>query len=212
MNLVLLGKPGAGKGYVSEMLKDEYNFYHISTGNLCRQNIKNNTDLGRLASEYVKNGDLVPLEIILNMLKNEIVSNSGANFIFDGFPRTREQAKELEKLVSIDAVILVDVNDDIILNRIAKRRICPNCSKLYILDEVKNEECPICKVKLIIRADDNLEVAEKRIKLYNQETKPLIEYYKNKIYTLDNSKDLDNTKKLIKEITERIYAKVKENV
>lgn len=210
MNIVLLGKPGAGKGYVSEILKNDYGFKHISTGNLCRENIKNNTSLGIIASTYVQKGDLVPLDIILDMLKQALIAQSG-NFIFDGFPRTLQQAEELAKLAHIDAVIFVDVPDEIILERIAKRRICPACSKLFSTDDVKDEICPACNTKLIKRADDDAQVAKKRIELYNQDTKPLIDYYKDKIYTLDNSKTIQNTKKQLKEITERINAKFKEN-
>ncbi|MBE7075123.1 MAG: nucleoside monophosphate kinase [Clostridiales bacterium] len=211
MNIVLLGKPGAGKGYVSEILKNEYGFNHISTGNLCRENIKNNTKLGVLASTYVQKGDLVPLDIILDMLK-QALNNSSDNYIFDGFPRTLIQAQQLNKITPVDYVILVDVPNDIILQRVAKRRICPNCSKLFSTDEVQDEICIVCNTKLTIRADDNLEVAKKRLQLYETETKPLVDFYKDKLLILDNSKDLENTKQQIKEITERIYAKFKENV
>lgn len=195
MNLVLLGKPGAGKGYISTYLEEKYNFKHMSTGDICRKNIKARTTNGILAEEYCKTGQLVPLNIILQMLKQEIEqeTNPNVSYIFDGFPRNVEQAKELEKITTIDAVILIDVPNETILERISNRRICPKCSKMFSVIEAPNEKCLSCGAELQKRADDNLDVAQKRLIIYDKETKPLIDYYKNQLIVLDNSGNIDKT-------------------
>lgn len=204
MNLVLLGKPGAGKGYISDFLKKEYGFYHISTGDLCRKNVKEKTEFGEIIENYTKKGLLVPLNIILKMLKQEVIIHQNENLIFDGFPRNVEQAKELKDITNVDAVILVDVPDTTILERIAKRRICPVCHKMFSTDEVPNEKCLSCNSSLQIRADDNLDVAKNRLSVYEQETKPLVDFYKDKLIKIDNSGRFEDTISFLKSAISKI--------
>lgn len=193
MNLILLGKPGAGKGYVSDYLKSKYGFVHISTGELCRKNIRENTELGKQVEEYIANGKLVPSDIILTMLKQELSANAGKNIILDGFPRTIDQAEALQSIANVDVVIEVDVPDNLILNRIAGRRVCPTCSKVYASEDAPLGVCQNCNSKLVVRKDDDVNIAKQRLKTYEAQTKPLVEYYKSKLIRLDNSGTFQNT-------------------
>lgn len=212
MNIILIGKPGAGKGYISKYLKENYGFTHISTGDICRKNIKEQTSLGKEVEDYCKQGKLVPLNLILQMLKLELKKNADIGFVFDGFPRTVEQAEELDLMAKIDIVLLLDVPDKHILERISKRRICPVCSKIYSLDEVEDERCPVCGEKLIIRADDDLNVAQNRLKVYEKETKPLVDYYKDKLVVIDNSGNIEQTCSKINEIIQKLLQNMGENI
>lgn len=195
MNIVLLGKPGVGKGYISKYFERDFGFKHISTGDLCRKNIKEKTKIGQIVEQFCTSGKLVPLDLILKMLKQELKKSKGQSYIFDGFPRNVQQAQELENIARVDAVVLVDVPDDIILDRISKRRVCTVCNKVYTVDEVANEICPTCGENLQVRADDNVDIVKKRLLVFETETKPLIEYYKDKIVKIDNSGKLEDTLK-----------------
>ena len=212
MNIVLLGKPGAGKGYISNYLQVNYGFTHISTGELCRKNVKENTEYAEIIEEYSQKGQLVPLNVILDMLKKELSIPAPVGYIFDGFPRNVEQAQELDKIASVDIVLFVDVSDEILLNRISKRRICPNCHKMFSTDETQNGKCLSCGTALITRADDDLSVAKNRLVIYETETKPLIDYYANKLIVLDNSGSSEKTFSALKEITEKLLDRTGENV
>lgn len=189
MNIILLGAPGSGKGYISNLLIDEYGFQHISTGNLLRENIKNNTELGRKAQEYMAKGDLVPDSLVLEVLKNAISNNLGKGIIFDGYPRTIEQAKELDKLISIDLVVSINVPESVILERISTRRVCLNCSAVYSANDYNKLVCEKCGGQVIQREDDKEEVVINRLKKYEIQTKPLIDFYKeqNKLINFDNN-------------------------
>jgi len=184
INLVLFGKPGAGKGTQAEFLKSEYNLKHISTGDIFRYNIKNDTTLGKLAKTYIDKGDLVPDEVTIKMLEGEVEQNAGANgFIFDGFPRTTAQAEALDafldsKDMKINATIALEAHDEVLIQRVLERG------------------------KESGRPDDQDEVKiRNRFEEYNQKTAPLISYYrdKNKFYSV-------NGIGAINEITYRIKA------
>ncbi len=207
MNIVLLGKPGAGKGYVSEFLQKEYGLFHLSTGDLCRKHIKNKTTLGIEIEKYTSSGKLVPFNVIMQILKQELDKNVKKDFIFDGFPRNVSQAKELDNMLKIDAVILIDVPNNIILDRISKRRICTSCHKVYSMDNVKNNICSSCGGELEFRKDDNLETAKRRIELYESETQPLIDFYKDKVVVVDNSGSSEKTLKNLKSVTDKLFQK-----
>lgn len=211
MNIVLLGKPGAGKGMFAEFLQKHYGFTHISTGDLCRKNIRDNTIYGKIVEEHISKGQLVPLEIILDMLKSEIKKEASIGFILDGFPRNIIQAKELEKIVDVNAVLMIDVPDEIILERISNRRICPNCHKIYNLKDT-NGKCLECGTVLVKRADDDLKIAKNRLQVYEKETKPLIEYFNKKIIVIDNSSQIDVAISKVKEIIDNLLKKTGENV
>lgn len=203
MNIILLGKPGAGKGYIAQVLKNEYGFAHISTGALCRKNVAEKTELGNVANDFMQKGELVPSEIILKMLKNELNNIQSQNCVFDGYPRTLEQSEELAKIIDVDAVIFVDVPDNVLIDRVLSRKACSKCGTIADFSK-KQTSCPKCGGEYVTRNDDNEEIIKNRLNIYNTETAPLLEFYKSKIISLDNSGDWKNTKQKLKQIIEKL--------
>ena len=182
INIVLFGKPGAGKGTQADFLKHKYNLVHLSTGDIFRFNMKNDTDLGKLAKSYINNGDLVPDEVTINMLQDEVDKNPQAKgFLFDGFPRTIAQAKALDKFLldknqEITATVALEANDEILVQRLLERG------------------------KTSGRSDDqDEEKIRNRYQEYNEKTAPLMDYYKDqhKFYSVDGIG-------AIEEVTERL--------
>lgn len=191
MNIILLGAPGSGKGYISNLIIDEFGFKHISTGNLLRENIKNKTELGKKIESYMNNGELVPDALVLEVLKKALESSAGQSLIFDGYPRTIEQAIELEKLTKIDMVACINVPEDVILDRISSRRVCTSCSAVYSVKEYTGTTCAKCGGEVIQRSDDTPSVIANRLEKYEIQTKPLIDFYKQKglLFDFDNKGD-----------------------
>ena len=185
MNIILLGAPGSGKGYISNLIIDEFGFKHISTGNLLRENIKNGTKLGKEIESYINKGELVPDSLVLEVLKKALNENIGTSIIFDGYPRTIEQAKELEKLTKIDLVACINVPEEVILDRISSRRVCTNCSAVYSVNDYQSTKCEKCGGDVIQRSDDTPDVVINRLKKYETQTKPLIDFYKQKGLLVD---------------------------
>jgi len=191
--IIFLGPPGAGKGTQSQLLKERNGFIQISTGDLLREAVKNQTELGKLAKQYMDEGKLVPDDLIISLIKEKLQEYADKNIIFDGFPRTIPQAESLDNFLShlnknVDAVILFKIEDDEVVKRLAGRRVCPSCGAVYhmIYNPPKIDEiCDKCGAKLIQRDDDKEEVIRKRLEVYHQQTKPLIEYYKSKIVEID---------------------------
>ncbi|NCX28595.1 MAG: adenylate kinase [Rhodobacterales bacterium] len=187
MNLVLFGKPGAGKGTQASFLKEQFNLIHISTGDLFRSNIQNETPLGLLAKSYMDQGDLVPDQVTIDMLEAEVDQNPKAQgFIFDGFPRTLKQADALGKLLeecgeNLDFVIEMRVDDDALVSRITGRSTCGNCGEVF--HDVTNPwpvsgKCPKCSgTEVVRRADDNEDSLRQRLMEYYKKTSSLIGYY-----------------------------------
>ena len=189
MNIVMLGAPGAGKGTVATQIKEKYSLKHISTGDVFRENIKNNTEIGILAKKYIDSGEFVPDDVTIKMVIDRLNQNDCKNgFILDGFPRNINQAKcfdeELEKKsIKINFVIFVDASDKQILKRLAGRRVCEKCNAVYhtINFPTKIEGiCDKCGGKVIKRKDDEDDIIIERLKTYHSQTSPLIEYYKKK--------------------------------
>ena len=186
LNIILFGKPGSGKGTQAEFIKEKYKLVHISTGDLFRQNIKNQTELGKLAQKYMNNGDLVPDTVTIGMLKSEVESNINANgFLFDGFPRTVDQAVSLDKFLDkknlrIDLTIAIDVKEEILIERILNRGITSGR---------KDDQD---KIKIKNRFDE-----------YNSKTSLLEDYYKNQ----NKFKIIDGYGN-IEEITKRLYNQI----
>lgn len=189
MFIVLLGAPGSGKGTVGKILSEKLNLVHISTGDLFRENSKNNTELGKIAKKYIDQGHLVPDDITIKMLEQrleEINSNNG--IMLDGFPRTENQAIALDKLLEknetkIDMALNIDVPFDEIIKRIADRRNCSNCSAIYNItfNPPKQEGiCDACGANLYQREDQKPEVVEERLNIYKSTSESLIKYYENK--------------------------------
>ncbi len=178
MKLVLLGAPGAGKGTQASFLKNKYNLAHISTGDIFRANLKNNTPLGIEAKKFMDNGQLVPDNIVMNMVGNEIENlNNNNGFMLDGFPRTIPQAEFLEKIVKLDAVILFHVPDEEIIRRLTSRRMCKNCGSIT---DNNHDKCPSCGGELFTRDDDREDVIKSRLKVFHEQTEQLIEFYRKK--------------------------------
>jgi len=182
VNAIIFGAPGSGKGTYSALLKDKLNIDVISMGDIFRELMKEDTNLGQTVKSYVRAGLLVPDEITLDILKQHIAKiPKGYGFILDGFPRTLAQAQALESIAKINVVLQLVVPDWIIIERVSGRRICRNCGAVYNLQFLKpkvDEVCDKCGGSLYQRTDDNPEVIKIRLELYECETSPLISYFK----------------------------------
>ncbi len=187
MKIVMLGAPGAGKGTQAVSIAKEYGIPHISTGDIFRANIKNHTELGMKAKEYMDKGALVPDEITIGMLLDRIAENDCKNgFVLDGFPRTIPQAESLRAALllqdqKIDYAVDIEVPDDVIIERMGGRRVCSKCgATCHIKYNPPKQEgiCDSCGGELIIRADDAPETVLERLKTYHEMTQPLIDFYK----------------------------------
>ncbi len=188
MRLVLLGAPGAGKGTQANNLSDILKVPHISTGDIFRYNIKNETDLGKLAKQYIDKGALVPDEVTVEIVKDRLSEHDcSKGFILDGFPRTIPQAEKLDGVlsgmgVSLDYVVDIFVGEDEIVKRLSGRRVCPQCGMSYHLifgPPKKDGSCDSCSTQLVQRDDDSEVTVLKRLETYHTQTEPLIEFYKN---------------------------------
>jgi adenylate kinase len=200
MKIVMLGAPGAGKGTQALNIAKEYNIPHISTGDIFRANIKNQTELGMKAKEYMDKGALVPDDITIGMLLSRIAEPDCENgFVLDGFPRTIPQAESLKKALSeqgakIDYAVDIEVPDDNIINRMSGRRACTKCGGTYhiVFNPPKKEGiCDNCGSELVQRADDKPETVLERLKTYHELTQPLIDFYKGENVLVE----VDGTKK-----------------
>ncbi len=207
MNIILLGPPGAGKGTQAKYLVERYGFHHISTGDILRDAVNKGTDLGKKAKEYMDKGELVPDHIMIGLIEEVLPEG---NFILDGFPRTVEQAKALDEMLSkkgmkIDKVILFDVEDKLIVERLSGRRSCPSCGAVYHIkyNPPKNDEiCDNCGVKLVHRSDDTEEVILKRLEVYRKQTAPLIKYYEERgiLKRIDAGKDIADVQRELESV------------
>ena len=180
--IVLLGPPGAGKGTQAEIMSNKLGFTRLSTGDMLREAVRNGTELGKKAKTYMDAGGLVPNDIIIGMMKEKIESLSGA-YLLDGYPRTIEQADALGTIVDIDLAINIDVADEILVDRLTKRRSCPKCNAVYHLTNKppkKDGICDACGAELYQRDDDKEETIRNRLKVYRENTFPLIDYYSKK--------------------------------
>jgi len=184
MKLILLGAPGAGKGTQADFIAKALNIPQISTGNILRAEVKAETPLGLQVKDIMAKGQLVPEEIVIAMVKNRLAQDDCANgYILDGFPRNTAQADALAEFASIDAVLLISVEDDSIVRRMAGRRTCPGCGATYHVTSnppKKEGICDACGAELIVRPDDKEEVVRDRLRVYHAATEPLVEYYSKK--------------------------------
>lgn len=212
MRLVILGAPGSGKGSQCKWITKEYNVPHISTGDILRKNIAEGTELGKEAKKYIDKGELVPDETIMSIIKARLSEEDckERGFLADGFPRTVEQAKEIDKFlnetgIAIDKVINLHVPDEEIMARTINRRTCenPECKEIYNLRDNPPKVdgiCDKCGSKLFQRADDNEETVSNRLSVYHAQTEPLIEYYKKQdlVATIIGQEDINDTIALVK--------------
>ena len=198
MKIIMLGAPGAGKGTQAKKIAEVCNIPHISTGDIFRANIKNGTELGKKAKEYMDKGLLVPDELVCNLVVDRIQQDDCKDgFILDGFPRTIPQAKALTDALhaigqNMDFAIDVDVPDENIINRMSGRRACVGCGATYHIVNIPSKvegKCDRCGGDLILRDDDKPETVKKRLDVYHDQTKPLIDYYSKQ----NVLKDVDGT-------------------
>jgi adenylate kinase len=180
---MIFGPPGSGKGTYTSRLKDELDVHAIAMGDIFRDIMKENTPLGKKVKDYVEKGLLVPDNVVLEILKGKLTKISKKGFILDGYPRTLEQAKELDKVTAIDVIIQLTVPEWIIVERLSTRRICKNCGEVYNIRHLKpkvDDVCDKCGGPLYQRTDDVPEVIKQRAKVYENQTQPILQHYKQK--------------------------------
>jgi adenylate kinase len=204
MKVVLLGAPGAGKGTQCKSIIARYDLLHLSSGDILRQERAEGTKLGKKAQGYMDSGALVPDKIIIEMMAKAIRNAPAAGFILDGFPRTVNQAVELDKALvasrqQIDAVLNLEIDDDVVSERITGRRSCPECGAVYHVENLKPKTEGICDndgTELVQRSDDTREVLVNRLKTYHQQTEPLVDYYKKNgtVYNFDADRNPDDVR------------------
>lgn len=182
MNIILLGAPGAGKGTQATKISERYGLPHISTGDIFRANIKNQTEIGMLAKSYIDKGELVPDEVTCAIVKDRLTWDDCKNgCLLDGFPRNTFQAEELDKFAKIDAVVNINIDFSLLMDRLCGRRVCRDCGESYHVSTLNGATtCSRCGGELYQRKDDNPETVKSRLEVYNAQTAPLIEYYTKK--------------------------------
>lgn len=214
MRLILMGAPGSGKGTYAEVLEKHFRIPHISTGAIIRNAIANKTPMGLIAKTYIDKGNLVPDDIANEIVKERLKEKDCENgFMLDGYPRTLQQgenfAKTLSELgVELDAAINLEIDENLVLNRIINRRYCPKCGRGYNIISKKpliDGICDDCKVQLFTRDDDNEETVKSRLVVYNDLTKPLVDYYEKlgKLISINSDQAIDDViKDIIKALEE----------
>ncbi|MGE4357413.1 MAG: adenylate kinase [Candidatus Omnitrophota bacterium] len=222
MRLILLGPPGAGKGTQADLLKNKFGIPHISTGDMLRQVLKEDSDLGKRVRRYVETGELVPDDIILEIMHNRLLkSDTKDGFILDGFPRTIKQAEKLEEILQkmnrhIDLVIYFATSVDKIIERLSGRLVCSNCGMNYHIKNMPPKEegkCDICGGKLYQREDDREETVRKRLDVYLKQTADLIDFYKAKgiLHSVDGNREAQEVFKELILLFEKEGFKIKKN-
>lgn len=213
MKIVMLGAPGAGKGTQAKMIAGKYGLPHISTGDIFRSNIKNGTELGKKAKEYMDQGLLVPDELTVDLVIDRLSqSDCEKGYILDGFPRTIPQAEALDAALTergehLDVAVNVDVPDENIVTRMSGRRACTGCGATYHVvynPSAKGDLCEACGEALVLRDDDRPETVQKRLDVYHEQTQPLIDYYtgQNILKTVDGTLDMNDVFAAIVKILE----------
>ncbi len=204
MNIILLGAPGAGKGTQAARISDGYKLPHISTGDIFRENIKNQTPIGLEAKSYIDKGLLVPDEVTCKIVEGRIAQADCQNgYMLDGFPRTIAQAEALDKITNIDLVINIDVDFSLLMERLCGRRVCA-CGATYHVSTLGGEtKCARCGGELYQRKDDNPETVQSRLNVYSAQTAPLIEYYTKKGLIFNVSGNMS---------PDEVYAKISEKL
>jgi len=207
MKIILFGPPGVGKGTQAKLLVEEFHSVHISTGDLLREAVKNKTNLGLKAKTYMDAGNLVPDEVVIGLIEEVLRSDEAReNFILDGFPRTIPQAIALDALfekigIRLDNVISLEVDNEEIISRLSQRRLCRGCGRIYTIApmEAGLKTCTQCGGEIYQREDDKPEPVRRRLDVYQQQTQPLIEYYRktNKLVPIDGMDEIGYVHKLV---------------
>ena len=195
MNVIFLGPPGAGKGTQAQRICDALNIPQISTGDILRRAMKEETPTGLKAKQFVEAGKLVPDEVIIDIVRERLAMEDCQNgYILDGFPRTVPQAEALDTIAKIDVVVDLDVDDQVLINRLSGRRVCLTCGATYHVDYLNGEtKCAKCGEELIQRKDDSAETVLNRLTVYHEQTAPLVEYYQKAgtLKVIDGAQDMD---------------------
>ena len=207
MRIVLLGAPGAGKGTQCKYIVEKYGLLHLSSGDILRRHRAQGTELGKKAQKFMDSGALVPDDIIIDMMIGEIARAPAGGYVLDGFPRTVKQATDLDKALEakkqkIDAVINLQVDEKVIVRRITGRRICPKCAAVYHIENLKPKvegKCDKDGSSLLQRPDDTAEVVITRLRNYNEQTAPLVDYYKRKntVFDVNANEEAEDVRDLI---------------
>ena len=211
MKIIMLGAPGAGKGTQADKICAKYNIPHISTGDIFRANIKNNTELGQKAKSYMDKGELVPDELVVDLVVDRIKADDCTNgYVLDGFPRTIPQAEALDAALTkinekMDYALDIELADEKIVERMSGRRVCVKCGTPYHIVNIppkKEGICDKCGSELVLRDDDKPETVQKRLEIYHDQTHPLIEYYEKKgvLHTVDGTQTMEDVFKNITDI------------
>src|SRR3990170_7389386 len=213
MNIILLGPPGAGKGTQAKKIAEKYKVPHISTGDILRENISNNTSLGIKAKSYMSRGELVPDELLITIIKDRLSrQDCEKGFLLDGYPRTIPQADALSMILTesnkkIDVVLNIDVDDEELIKRLSGRRMCKCGASYHVIFNLPEKDgiCNLCKGKLYQREDDKEKAIKNRLIVYKKQTQPLIKYYNHKglIRTIDGGKEISEIFEDIKKILEK---------
>jgi len=218
MRVVLLGAPGAGKGTHCKIIADRYNLVHLSSGDILRAERAAGTELGKRAESFMDSGALVPDELIVEMMASAM-SRAPSGFVLDGFPRTVNQAEQLDKMLcdsgeKMDAVVNLNVDEDVIYSRITGRRSCPRCGAVYHIKNLPPKVDGVCDndaALLIQRPDDTVEVVKNRLETYHRQTSPVVDYYRKTgvVYDIDANGDVGEVSSLIFERLDAFAQSVK---
>jgi len=206
--IIFLGAPGAGKGTHAEILSKDIGIPHISTGDMIRDALKSGTEIGRKAKTYTEAGKLVPDEVVIGIVRERLAKDDcKKGFILDGFPRTIPQAEALDKMIHIDHVIDIDVPESLVLERLSGRRVCSKCGASYNIRTMKPKVegiCDVCSGTLVQREDDKPETVKERLKVYHEQTEPLVDFYRKqgKLTVIHSSNDIPATENAIKNAVE----------
>jgi adenylate kinase len=206
MNIVLLGSPGVGKGTYAKRISNIYGIPQISTGDMFREAVKNETPVGLEAKSWMDKGELVPDEVTIKIVRERLNKNDcKKGFMLDGFPRTIAQAESLNDISKIDKVLIFVADDEIIIERLSGRRVCSECGTIFHAKNIPPKVegiCDVCNGKLIQREDDKPESIKKRLDVYKEQTAPLIDYYKEKglLAEIDANKPIEKVDEIISDV------------
>ena len=210
MNLIFLGAPGAGKGTLANTISKKRGIPQISTGDIFREAVKNNTELGRKVQGIMESGELVPDELTVALVRERLSRRDTRDgYVLDGFPRTIPQAESLDAFQKIDGVINFQIPDDIVVRRLSGRRVCRSCGAIYHVDNMPpkvENVCDRCGGELYVRDDDKIDAIRKRLDVYRKQTEPLIAYYRERqlLYDIDSSRSVEHSEAQIDAILEEI--------
>ena len=212
MNILIIGAPGTGKGTMSEKLIEKYGIVHVSTGDMLRESVKNGTEVGKKAHGYMERGELVPYEVIHDIILERFAQKDMENgILMDGYPRTLAQAEDLDTILAslgkkVDCVLNLELDEQVLIGRITGRRTCPNCKAIYHIQNMPPKVegiCDICGSKLVTRKDDTVESLRVRLDAYHESTKDVIGYYEKQGIVKNINAD-QSVEKVFEDITEAL--------